>query len=156
VLAVLGVLTARPAAADPPGFPDLTQFADVDAARFVRPDSHAERWENGYLFFRTANGVSCAIGGSSWCTGDFPGRSHRSGSCDNVQNDGGDATRPFVFGTSDAVCLSSLDPILEQGQKVANAVFGITCLAGRDGLTACMDRRNQHGFVLEPAGSWVF
>lgn len=155
-LAMLGVLTAGPTAADPPGFPDPTRFTDVDEARFVRPASHAERWENGYLFFRTADGVSCAIGGSSWCTGDFPGRAHRPGSCDNVQNDGGDATRPFVFGTNDAVCTSSTDPILEPGQKVTNTVFGITCLAGSDKLSACLDTRNQHGFVLEPSGSWVF
>ena len=155
-LAVFGVLTSRPAAADPPGFPDLSQFVETDAGHFVRPSSHAERWTNGYLFFRTTAGISCAIGGSSWCTGDFPGRSDRAGMCDDVQNDGGDAKHPFVFGQKDGACVPSSDPILGAGHKVTNAAFGITCVAGQDGLTACTDTQNGHGFVLQPSGSWVF
>ncbi|KQY02901.1 hypothetical protein ASD37_25450 [Mycobacterium sp. Root135] len=155
-LATFAVLTARPAAADPPGFPNLDQFTATDPGQFIRPFSHAERWANGYLFFRTTDGISCAIGGSSWCTGDFPGRSDRPGRCDNVQNDGGDVTRPFVFGSKDGACVPGSDPILSAGQKVTNAAFEITCVAGQDGLTACTDTRNGHGFVLQPSGSWVF
>ena len=155
-LATFAVLTARPAAADPPGFPDLDQFTATDPGQFIRPFSRAERWANGYLFFRTTDGISCAIGGSSWCTGDFPGRSDQPGTCDDVQNGGGDVTRPFVLGSKDGACVPGSDPILSAGQKVTNAAFEITCVAGQDGLTACTDTRNGHGFVLQRSGGWVF
>lgn len=155
-LAVFGGLTCRSAAADPPAFPDLSQFVETDPGQFIRPSSHAERWANGYLFFRTTDGVSCAIGGSSWCTGHFPGRSGRPGTCDNVQNDGSDVARPFVFGSEDGACVPSSDPVLEAGQKLTNAALGITCAAGQGALTACLDSRNDHGFVLQPSGSWAF
>jgi hypothetical protein len=59
------------AGAQPAGFPDLQRFVDMDAQRFARPFSYAERWASGYVFFRTPDGTSCAIGGSTWCTGHF-------------------------------------------------------------------------------------
>jgi hypothetical protein len=155
-IAAFGAPTAPTAAAQPAGFPDLNQFTAVDAGPYVRPFSYAERWANGYLFFRTADGISCAIGGSSWCTGDLPGRPDQPAGCGNVQSDGGDATRPFVFGSKEGPCVPSTDPVLGAGQKVTNAAFGITCAAGSDGLTACIDTRQEHGFVLQPSGSWVF
>jgi hypothetical protein len=73
-----------------------------------------------------------------------------------VQSDGGDATRPFVFGSNEGPCVPSVDPVLGAGQKVTNTALGITCVVGEDSLTACIDTRTDHGFVLQPSGSWVF
>jgi hypothetical protein len=75
VAALASGAASPPANAAPDGFPDLTGFTQVDVAAYVHPFSYAERWANGYVFFRTPDGMSCAIGGSSWCTGTFPGLS---------------------------------------------------------------------------------
>lgn len=152
-LASAGVASQPSAVAQPIGFPDLTRFTDVDAGHYTRPFSYAERWSNGYLFFTTPDGINCAISGSSWCTGEFPGRPDNPGACDSVQS-GADATQPFAFGSNDGHCVPTTDALLTSGQKLTNTAFGITCVVGEGRLTACI--QNDHGFVLHPSGSWVF
>lgn len=154
-MVVLGGTTLIPqATAQPAAFPDLSQFTDADSGQYVRPFSYAERWANGYLFFKTPDGISCAIGGSSWCTGEFPGRPARHGGCDSVQHDGVDSSQAFAFASNDSACLPTTDAILGVGQKLTNTTFGITCVVGEGRLTACIQK--EHGFVLHPSGSWVF
>jgi len=142
------------ATAQPAAFPDLSQFTAADAGRYVRPFSYAERWANGYLFFKTPDGISCAVGGSLWCTGEFPGRPAGRGGCDSVRHDGGGSPQPFAFASNDTACVPTTDAVLGVGQKLTNVVFGITCVVGEGRLTACI--QNDHGFVLQPSGSWVF
>ncbi len=149
-----GVVSPPSAAAQPVGFPDLTRFTDAAPGHFIRPFSYAERWANGYLFFTTPDGISCAIGGSSWCTGEFPGRPDNPGACDSVQRDGDAASQPFAFGSNDRQCVHAADAMLAPGQKVTNTAFGTTCVVGEGRLTACI--QGDHGFVLQPSGSWVF
>jgi hypothetical protein len=153
-LASAGVVSQPLASAQPIGFPDLTRFTDADAGHYTRPFSYAERWSSGYLFFTTPDGINCAIGGSSWCTGDFPGRPDDPGACDSVQRDGDAATRSFAFGSNYGHCIPTTDALLASGQKLTNAAFGTTCVVGEGRLTACI--QNDHGFVLQPSGSWVF
>lgn len=153
-VASAGVVSLPSAAAQPIGFPDLTRFTDADPGHYTRPFSYAERWANGYLFFTTPDGINCAIGGSSWCTGEFPGRPDNPGACDSVQRDGDAATQPFAFGSNDGQCVPTTDALLGSGQKLTNTAFGTTCVVGEGRLIACI--QNDHGFVLQPSGSWVF
>jgi hypothetical protein len=155
--AALVAVSAPPAAnAVPDGFPDLSGFAPVDATTFARPFSYAERWASGYVFFRTPDGISCAIGGSSWCTGAFPGLSAEQQSpCASVRQ-GADGAAPFRLEPSDQPCVPTSDKVLNPGQKLINDTYGITCAVGEANLAACIDTRNDHGFILKPSGSWTF
>ncbi|OBG45604.1 hypothetical protein A5669_08475 [Mycolicibacterium fortuitum] len=150
-----GTLPTPHANAQPHGFPDLRQFGEVDAAQFSRPFSYPERWANVYSFFRTPDGLNCAIGPSSWCNGAIPGvpRS-QSGSCASVHQDG-DGQR-FIFSTDYDPCESTQDKLLNPGQKLTDSLTGTTCVVGEHGLTACINAQHDHGFVLQPSGSWVF
>jgi hypothetical protein len=155
--AALVAVNLLPAAnAAPDGFPDLDGFAPVDAAAFTRPFSYAERWTSGYVFFRTPDGISCAIGGSSWCTGALPGLpADQQSLCASVRQ-GADGSAPFRLGQSDQPCVPTADNVLNPGQKLINNTYEITCAVGEDNLTACIDTRNDHGFVVKPSGSWTF
>jgi len=155
--AALVSVSALPSAyATPDGFPDPNGFAPVDATAFVRPFSYAERWASGYVFFRTPDGISCAIGGSSWCTGAFPGLSAEQQSpCASVRQ-GADGSAPFRLESSDQPCVQTNDKVLEPGQKLTNTIYEITCMVGDGNLTACVDTRNNHGFIFQPSGSWTF
>jgi hypothetical protein len=155
--AALLAVGAPPAAnAVPDGFPDLAGFTPVDATAFVRPPSYAERWTSGYVFFRTPDGISCAIGASSWCTGAIPGMAAADQSpCASVRQ-GTDGSAPYTLAPSDQPCAATTDRVLNPGQKLANDTYGITCAVGDGNLTACLDTRTNHGFVLRPSGSWTF
>lgn len=153
--AALAATSSPQAGAQPPAFPDLAKFADADPTLFVRPFSYAERWANGYLFFRTPDGISCAIGGSSWCTGRFPGDADQPSGCSSVSQSG-DAATPFELKSVADGCATTTDTVLNTGQKLTNATFGISCVVGESRLTACIGAHGEHGFVLQPSGSWVF
>lgn len=148
--------TAAPkASAQPQGFPDLSSFTEVDAAQFSRPFSYAERWANVYSFFRTPDGLNCATGPGSWCNGAIPGLpSGQSGSCASVHQKGDD--RQFTFSADNGNCEPAQDKVLNPGQKLTDSLTGSTCVVGESGLTACINPQTDHGFVLQPSGSWVF
>ncbi|WP_029110123.1 hypothetical protein [Mycobacterium sp. URHD0025] len=154
IIACLTPLTPD-AHAQPPGFPDLSQFTEVDAAQFSRPFSYAERWANVYSFFRTPDGVNCAIGPGSWCTGNIPGLpSSQSDACASVHQTGDN--QQFTFSTDDITCESTKDKLLNPGQKLTDSLTGTTCVVGQGRFTACINPQSDHGFVLQPSGSWVF
>lgn len=139
------------AEAQPIGFPPLDQFADANPADYVRPFSYPERWANGYLFFTTPDGISCATGGSTWCTGPLPGT---AAPCASVSQDG--PNTGWTIRTTREPCVSAADPILAPGQKLTNPASGVTCAVGADRLVACITGDNTHGFVLQPSGSRTF
>ncbi|HEX7824084.1 MAG TPA: hypothetical protein VF477_04195 [Mycobacterium sp.] len=64
------------------------------------------------------------------------------------------ADAPYVLEHSDDACASSRAMPIASGKKLV-AKNG-TCAVGKDGLVACIDADNKHGFVLQPSGSWVF
>ncbi len=141
--------------AQPPGFPDLRQFKEVDAAQFSRPFSYPERWANVYSFFRTPDGLNCAIGPSSWCNGDIPGLpSSRDRVCASVHQEGDD--QRFVFDSDNTKCDPTHDKLLVSGQKLTDPLTGTGCVVGEGRLTACINAQGDRGFVLQPSGSWVF
>jgi hypothetical protein len=145
------VLTAPAAGAQSGDFPDLGRFSSVDPAAYVRPFSYAERWANGYLFFQTPGGISCAVGASTWCTGPLPAVAVPPGGCGSVDFD----NRGFQIRTTPQACVPSSDPLLNPGEKLTNATYDTTC-AVSSSLLACITAGNRHGFVLQPSGSWAF
>lgn len=152
--ALIGPLAPQ-ANAQPPEFPDLTQFKDVDAAQFSRPFSYPERWANVYSFFRTPDGLNCAIGPGSWCNGNIPGLpSSQSGACASVHQNGDG--QQFAFSTDGNACEPTKDKILNPGEKLTDWLTGTTCVVGDGRLTACINTQSNHGFVLRPSSSWVF
>jgi hypothetical protein len=64
----------------------------------------------------------------------------------------GDA--PYVFERSGHECTLSRRPLMDVGRKLSGK--NGTCAVGDDGLVACIDADNKHGFVLQPSGSWTF
>ncbi|MGH3638000.1 MAG: hypothetical protein ACRDUX_03120 [Mycobacterium sp.] len=162
VLAVLasatmltGVPSAPQARAQPPGFPDLNAFTETPASQdFSRPDRSA----NGYAYFRTPDGLSCMVGSLVRCSGPLPGLAGAEyGDCALVLQSYEAARRsePFRFEKSTDGCPPPTDELLAVGQKATFVSNDTTiCAVGAGQLTACI--RNDHGFVLQPSGSWVF
>ncbi|WP_166906296.1 hypothetical protein [Mycobacterium sp. DL440] len=150
----LGLL-APSSSAEPPGFPDLSKFTEVDAAQFSRPFSYAERWANVYSFFRTLDGINCTIGPGSWCSGNIPGLPQDRGSaCKSVDQEAND--QQFTFTAHDSRCEPTKDKVLNPGQKLTDSLTGTKCVVGENRLTACVSTQGKHGFVLQPSGSWAF
>jgi hypothetical protein len=152
----VALVSAAPAAqAQPPNFPDLNAFTEAPAdLHFSRP----ERWASGYAFFRTPDGLNCMMGSVTRCTGPLPGLPPEEyGACSIVHGPYQQATRsiPFIFETASEDCGPSTDDPLGVGQKLTfTANYTTTCVVGEGRLTACI--QNDHGFVLQPSGSWVF
>jgi hypothetical protein len=153
VFVTTAAFPAAPAAgAAPPNFPDLDAFHAVDATAYSRPFSYAERWANVYSFFTTPDGLSCAVGPGSWCTGNLPGvDGATAGPCGSVHQ-AGDG-QPFEFSVGHERCTAE-DHLLQPGQKLTDVLTGTTCVVGENRLTACIE--GNHGFVLQPSGSWTF
>lgn len=155
-LLVSGLLTAttlaEPAAAQPLHFPDLSAFAEAPTpSQFSRPD----KWANGYMFFRTPDGVNCMIGATKTCHGNLPGLAPaQTSACSSVIQD--DPSTPFRINRSDQQCVPATDAVLNPGYKLTFEARGTTCVVGQDRLTACIDSWHNHGFVLQPSGSWTF
>lgn len=153
----LAVVPVTPLAeAQPAGFPDLNAFTAAPTnIDFSRPD----KWANGYAFFRTPDGISCIIGSLKQCHGPLPGTPAGDyGTCPMVIQTYEEASRsePFRFDKSDGPCLPPSDNLLDVGQKLTFAAYGTTCVVGENRLTACIDSMHNHGFLLQPSGSWTF
>lgn len=151
-----GLTWTATASAAPSGFPDVATFTQVDATRFARPLTRDQRWEVGYFFFRTPDAIRCAIGPTSWCVGSLPGLPPREQSACLSVHQSASATEPFVFSNSDQPCLQTNDALLSIGQKLIDDAHEITCVVGEGDLTACINTATNHGFVLQPTGSWTF
>jgi hypothetical protein len=154
-IAGLYALPGGPAArGQPPGFPDLNAFTEAPSGlNFSRP----ERWANGFAFFRTPDGIRCMVGSITRCSGELPGLPAHYGPCAAVLQTYEEATRsePFRFENSDDQCAPSPDQLLDLGQKLTLTTnFVTTCVVGAGRVTACI--QNDHGFVLQPSGSWTF
>lgn len=147
-----GTTLAPQACAQPQQFPDLSAFAEAPTpSQFSRPD----KWANGYMFFRTPDGVNCMIGATKTCYGNLPGLAPaQTSACSSVMQD--DPSTPFRFNRSDQQCVPATDAVLNPGYKLTFEARGTTCVVGQDRLTACIDTWHNHGFVLQPSGSWTF
>lgn len=89
-------------------------------------------------------------------TGPIPGlRADQQSMCPSATG-GASPADPFTFGRSDQPCVATADAVLGPGQKLTNDAYGTTCVVGEGKLTACIDTWTNHGFVLQPSGSWAF
>lgn len=142
------------AAAEPAGFPDLAAFTEVPSGPQF---SRADKWANGYAFFRTPDGLNCMAGSLVRCSGALPGLPAGDyGDCAAVVQTHAAAVGGEPFRLERASdCTPEPDTLLDVGQKLtATTNYTTTCVVGRDRLTACI--KDGHGFVLQPSGSWVF
>jgi predicted small integral membrane protein len=148
-------------------FPDLSAFATVDWQQFDSGGSPAR----GYLVrFSTPDGTTrCSIlnGLTASCVGNIAGipdpapdysrdkdtfGGNDSGSCAGVLF-GGDSQ--YSFRRNGGGCPPFADAkTLQAGQKLVK--YQITCAVGDGNLTACINTATNHGFVLQPSGSWTF
>lgn len=182
----LGVLTLAVASAiasaqhaaalPPPRFPNLDSFTAVPVDGYVttsRPGGTPR------VNFSATNALVCDFYGGPppvaqpsqdiKCSGDmpgmddfsFPGAGHlRPGDCVvgsvSFKGPGYELSRMSYSGCdgNPAVLPTSGKP-LAPGQKIS--YLNVTCAVGPDNLVACLDNTSgDHGFVLQPSGSWAF
>lgn len=150
------------AAAAPPGFPDLDAFTPVEANQYAASAGKT----SVAVKFSTPDGLECGLANYgpdspetqnyAWCSGGIPGMPADAesvhGEADKVTGYGGPV---FMYKfVKNGGFKPGPQKILDVGQKISSA--NITCVIGADRLAACINRVDNHGFVLQPSGSWTF
>jgi hypothetical protein len=163
------------AAQPPPRFPNLDSFSAVPADGYHTTSSSGGARIN---FSATTSLVCDFYGGAPpapqpsqdiKCNGElpgmddipFPGASHlRPGDCVvgsvAFKGPGYELSRMSYGGCGgNPAALPSAGKMLNPGQKLS--YLNVTCAVGADNLVACLDTTSgDHGFVLQPSGSWAF
>jgi hypothetical protein len=135
----------------PQNFPDLSTFAEENSGNFTQSGTG----------FTDPNEISCVLNFGpheiTVCNGSIRGvpNSVPGSGCVSVRKaDPATTDAPYVFQRSGAERASSRRPHMATGRKLTTK--NSTCAVGEDGLVACIDADNKHGFVLKPSGSWAF
>lgn len=135
----------------PADFPDLNAFTAVD-----RDD-----YRVGGTSFVTPDQIECVLDWGAHrsirCGGNIEGLSESvtGTGCPHVRKSpDGPSDAPYVITRSENPCVSARWVPIEAGHKLV-AGNG-TCVVGEENLVACIDADMQHGFVLQPSGSWTF
>ncbi|MCW2556805.1 MAG: hypothetical protein JWP55_769 [Mycobacterium sp.] len=151
VLGLAACSAAPKTAVLPANFPDLSSFTEETSANFTQSGTG----------FTAPNEVSCVLDFGpheiTVCNGSIPGvpSSVPGSGCVLVHKaDPATSNAPYVFQRSGAECASSRRPHITIDRKLTTK--NSTCAIGDGGLIACIDADNQHGFVLQPSGSWAF
>lgn len=133
----------------PDGFPDLSAFTEE-----TRPD-----YTTGSTGFSTAEQIQCTLDfgpeKTIGCSGRIPAPrgTTSAAACLGVgKPDPKIEDSAYTF--SDRECVTPRRPQIGTGRRIT-AENG-TCVIGENGLVACIDADNKHGFVLESSGSWAF
>lgn len=137
------------AAADPSEPPAPPPPPNVNAYAPVKPSDFAILDNTAYAF-TTADGLTCMLqrSGGYGCSGPMPGAPEGanlvSGSIGGVPGFSSAAASPFAN-------VAGIKPL------PANSRLSFQTLScGSDGtVTSCVDSRNQAGFVINPAGSFI-
>lgn len=159
-VACLSCTTApKHAAAQPPGFPDLSGFAPVPVENYTDPPgSKGLR----YARFSTPFNIACWFAAADpvpvWhsqdinCLGDMPD----ANPCMVAKASPGSGPAYVINKTGDTCGAPHTNGVpLNVGQKVSYR--DATCAVGADHLVACLDTSHgEHGFVLKPSGSFAF
>jgi hypothetical protein len=140
LVGVPGIAAADPESAPPPP-PNVNALTPVKLSEYAVMD-------NNWYAFSAAEGVTCVLqkSGGYGCSGPIPaapdGANLVSGSLGGV---------PGFAHTDRAVFAGAAKP-LPAGSRISYQT--VSC--GNDGVaTTCVDSRNQSGFVLSPAGSFI-
>lgn len=170
---ILGV-SPQQSAAQPAGFPSLDTFALVPVDGYFVVDARSPRW----VYFSTPYNVQCDFNGAQDsfnlppqptaainCNGDIPGLGNVAGAAAPGTCPTGHVS-PGANGQGPGYALSQVagsncgaqfarGTLLNPGQKISYK--NGTCAVGADQLIACLDTTNgEHGFVLQPSGSFAF
>ncbi len=137
------------AAADPTEPPAPPPPPNVNAYAPVKPSDFAVLGDSAYAF-TTPDGLTCMMqrSGGYGCSGPIPGAPEGanmvSGAMGGVPVFSNVAANPFAN-------IGGVRPL------PANSRLSFQTLScGNDGtLTTCVDSKNQAGFVVAPAGSWI-
>lgn len=180
VLATAAALEIPTAFAQPPTFPDLSEFTEIAQDSPIFTTNRIGGYD---AVFATPDGLHCAAAADSQScqttkAGEMPGfpsnAPHQELSpCGPVAEsvNSSDSGSEFVYTRN---CESTAaSPVLQPGQKVTvvktvsctigdyqipNCTPGVrgkaTCAVGANRLTACTN--GKHGFVIQPSGSWTF
>lgn len=138
VMGVPGVATAD----DPPPLPNINAFAPVKTSEYAVMD-------NNWYAFSTPDGVTCVLqrSGPYGCSGAIPAAPNGA----NLVS-GGPGAPGFASSAAPLFAVAGPAKPLPPNSRISYQT--ISC--GTDGvMTACVDGRNQAGFVLSPAGSYV-
>ena len=155
VIAALGVAAAAgfvvpgTAAADPAEPPPPPPAPNVNAYAPVKPSEFAVLGDSAYAF-TTPDGLTCMLqrSGGYGCSGPIPGAPEGatlvSGAMGGVP----------VFSNVDGNPFAAAGDIKRLPANSRLSFQTLSC--GTDGsVTACVDSRNQAGFVISPAGSFI-
>jgi hypothetical protein len=143
LIGVPGLAAAQPAPPPPPPPPNVNALAPVKLSEYAVMD-------NNWYAFKTPEGLTCVLqrSGQYGCSGAIPaapnGANLVSGSMGGVPG----------FANAAADVFASLGDVkpLPQGSRISYQT--VSC--GNDGVaTSCVDSRNQSGFVISPAGSFI-
>lgn len=138
VMSVPGAAVAEPS----PAVPNVNGYAPVKTSEYAVMD-------NSWYAFSIPEGITCVIqrSGSYGCSGPIPAAPHGANLVSGGPGVPGFASSPApVFG------------VVENPKPLpANSRISYqTISCGTDGVvTSCVDGRNQAGFVISPAGSFV-
>ncbi|WP_199178170.1 hypothetical protein [Mycobacterium hubeiense] len=142
---VLGAVAAPAiAAADPaPPPPNINAYAPVKPSEYAVMD-------NNWYAFSTPDGLTCVLqrSGGYGCSGPIPaapqGANLVSGAIGGVPG----------FSHTDANVFAVAGPVKPLPPNSRISFQTVSC--GTDGVvTSCVDSRNQSGFVISPAGSFI-
>jgi hypothetical protein len=143
MVSVPGIAAAEPEPAPPPPPPNVNALAPVKLSEYAVMD-------NNWYAFTTPDGLTCVLQrtGSYGCSGPIPaapnGANLVSGSYGGVPG----------FANADGAVFAVVGAAkpLPPGSRISYQTVSCT----NDGVTTtCVDSRNQSGFVLSPAGSFI-
>lgn len=143
VMSVPGVAAAEPAPAPaPPPLPNVNAYAPVKTSEYAVMD-------NNWYAFATPEGVTCVLqrSGGYGCSGAIPAAPNGA----NLVS-GGPGAPGFASSPAPVFAVVGAAKPLPANSRISYQT--VSC--GTDGvMTACVDGRNQAGFVISPAGSYV-
>ncbi|OBI77021.1 hypothetical protein [Mycobacterium sp. E740] len=143
LLAAPGVATAQPSEPPPtPPAPNVNALAPVKLSEYAVMDGT-------WYAFKTPDGLTCVLqrNGGYGCSGAIPAA---PGGANFVS--GGPGTPGFSSTTADAFAAVGAAKPLPAGSRIS---FQTVSCGSEGGVTTCSDSRNQSGFVLSPAGSYI-
>ncbi|MCV7041983.1 hypothetical protein BST36_08330 [Mycolicibacterium moriokaense] len=136
-----GTAMAQPSTPAPPPPPNVNAYAPAKLSDYQVVDSQ-------WYAFKTADGLTCVLqrNGGYGCSGAIPGAPEGA-----TLVSGGPGIPSFARSAGDVFAGVNAKP-LPAGERLSFQT--VSC--GSDGsVTTCSDSRNQSGFVLTPAGSYI-
>ena len=146
VVAMSGVAAAEPPpepAPQPPPPPNVNALAPVKLSEYAVMN-------NNWYAFSTPDGLTCVLqkGNGYGCSGPIPGAPDGA----NLVSGSYGGVPSFANAAGSVFAAAGAAKPLPAGSRISYQT--VSC--GNDGATTtCVDSRNQSGFVISPAGSFI-